>query len=401
VLLNKKEVGRKKVTKSTLLILSIIMAVNALSFGIIIPLLYPYASKFEIGPIGLSMLFTSFSFSQFIATPIIGRLSDKYGRKPLLLLSLFGTSLSLALFASAGNIFILFLARTLDGITGGNISVAQACIADTLTGNARTKAYGMIGASFGFGFLVGPAIGGLLSPYGLTIPFWVASGIALLGTILGIFLLKETLPPAKRRTKKYTIESLFHFKALIHILHKPFTGIIIFILLLSVISHFSFIIGFQSFTVDILKLSASTIAYIFTLIGIISIFIQTIGIRILLKIFKQKRKVLQVGLIGASIALGFVTFLNSFTWFIVFLSLHTIFFTAINPMITGIISNRTDDKKQGEILGIAQSYMSIGQIIGPIIAGLLSTISLNLIFGFSCLASVIALILTRKIMKKI
>ncbi|HEX7017676.1 MAG TPA: MFS transporter, partial [Patescibacteria group bacterium] len=112
----------------TLLMLALVMLVNALSYGTIIPLLYPYASRFGINAFSLSLLFISYSLFQFIATPIIGRLSDKYGRKPLLLLSLGGTSLSLALFASATTVPMLFIARIMDGITGGNMSVAQAVI---------------------------------------------------------------------------------------------------------------------------------------------------------------------------------------------------------------------------------------------------------------------------------
>lgn len=147
------------------------MLVNALSYGTIIPLMYPYSARFGINALGLSLLFACFSLAQLIATPIIGRLSDKYGRKPLLLLCLGGTGLSLALFASAQNVAMLFVARILDGITGGNNSVAQAAIADSSTGKDRAQAFGLLGASYGFGFLLEPALGGVLSEISLSTPF--------------------------------------------------------------------------------------------------------------------------------------------------------------------------------------------------------------------------------------
>jgi len=161
--------------KRVMLVLGLVMLVNALSYGMFIPLQYPYASRFGITPVGLSIMLALFSASQFIATPIIGRLSDRFGRKPLLLISLLGTSLSLAFFALAQTAWMLFAARILDGITGGNNSVAQAVIADTTTGRDRAKSFGLLGALFGVGFLLGPALGGLLSRISLTAPFFSAS----------------------------------------------------------------------------------------------------------------------------------------------------------------------------------------------------------------------------------
>lgn len=190
----------KEAKNTVLILLAVVMLVNALSYGTIIPLLYPYAARFGIGPLELGVLFASFSVAQFIATPIIGRLSDKYGRKPLLLMSLFGTSLSLGLFAIAWSAPVLFIARILDGITGGNITVAQAIIADTYPPEERSKGFGILGAAFGFGFLFGPALGGVLSAINITAPFWFAAGLAAVSSLIGYFILPETLSDKNRRT---------------------------------------------------------------------------------------------------------------------------------------------------------------------------------------------------------
>src|SRR5258708_2905865 len=182
----------------TLMILMFIMLINALAYGTIIPLLYPYSQRFGIGPAGLGILFASFSLAQFLATPVLGRLSDKYGRKPILLICLLGTSVSLALFASATSIPMLFFARIIDGVTGGNISVAQAVIADSTSGEERAKSFAMLGASFGVGFTFGPALGGLVGSFGLAAPFWLASVLALAGTFLVFIILIQTFPPANQ-----------------------------------------------------------------------------------------------------------------------------------------------------------------------------------------------------------
>lgn len=184
--------------RTILSILGLVMVINALSYGTIIPLLYPYAARFGLSPLGTGLLFSTYSLFQLLATPIIGKLSDRFGRKPLLLGSLFGTSVSLALFASATTVPMLFVARILDGITGGNISVAQAVITDTTSGRERTKSFGIIGASFGVGFLLGPALGGIMSAYSLTAPFWLAASIAFAGSIIGWIVLPETLSNRRR-----------------------------------------------------------------------------------------------------------------------------------------------------------------------------------------------------------
>ncbi|NCN03877.1 MAG: TCR/Tet family MFS transporter, partial [Candidatus Pacebacteria bacterium] len=261
-----------KKTKSfsrVMVVLVMVMLINALSYGTIIPLLYPYASRFGLNPTGLGFLFASFSLCQFLATPIIGRLSDKYGRRPLLIISLIGTALSLSLFASAQSVVMLFVARMLDGITGGNMSVAQAVIADSQKPEDRAKWFALLGASFGFGFLIGPALGGLLSQYGLTVPFWVAAVISAVGSIMAITMLPETRIENSSLVMKK--EKLVDPVRLVTALRAPTTGILLAITLVAAIGQNAFVIGFQSVTVDVLKFSPTKIGLIFTGFGIANI----------------------------------------------------------------------------------------------------------------------------------
>ena len=369
-----------KKTNHTLLILGLVMLINALSYGIIIPLMYPYASKFGIDPLRLSFLFASFSLAQFIATPIIGRLSDKYGRKPLLLICLAGTSISLALFASAQSAIMLFVARILDGITGGNNSVAQAVIADSTEGKDRARAFGILGAAFGLGFLLGPALGGVLSNYGLTVPFWFASGLALIGTIAGVFLLKETLPPNSRQSPG---SSFLTPKALLEAFLQPLTGIVLVISLFYTIGLNSWILGFQSFTNDVLRLSTQQIGLLFALFGLVTVIMQGWGVGVILKKIASKKRIL-IGSLFLSVLSVIPMFItNTFIPFTTFIIIFAIVSAPIGPVISALLSERTKAEDQGGIMGINQAVISLGQIFGPLLAGAVSQTSIHLIFLMS------------------
>jgi len=356
---------KKKTFSKVMAVLMLIMVINALSYGTIIPLLYSFANRFGITAAGLGLLFASFSFCQFLATPIIGRLSDKYGRRPLLIASLIGTTISLALFASAKNVFMLFIARMLDGITGGNISVAQAVIADSQKPEDRPKFFGFLGAAFGFGFLIGPAVGGVLSKFGPTIPFWFAAFVAGIGSILAILVLPESRVKNSNLVKNK--EKLFDFLKLWYALKTPTTGILLIIVLLTSIAQNAFIIGFQSTTVEVLKFSATQIGVIFTILGAVNIVMQTIGIKYLLK-FASTQKLLKLSLILGAIVMSLFGFSSSKQAFIIILAIY-MFIPPSSPFVTSLISISTKKEDQGGILGLSQSYTSLGQIIGPILAG--------------------------------
>lgn len=372
-----------KFKNSTLLVLMFIMLINAIAYGTIIPLLYPYAQRFGLSAAGLGVLFASFSLAQFLATPVLGRLSDKYGRKPVLLICLFGTSVSLAMFASATSIPMLFIARLIDGVTGGNISVAQAVIADSTSGEERAKAFAMLGASFGVGFTLGPAIGGVIGAYGLTAPFWFASALALVGTILGIIILKETLPPEKRQDSH---QPLFHFKSLFQALFMPLTGLVLFLTLISSIAQNGFYIGFQAFTVDQLRLNTAQIGLLFTTFGIVNILTQMVGVRILLDKVKSKATIVTVSALISPLFMIALMFATSLTVFIPIMILFAISTSPLVAVLTGLLSERTKAEDQGIVLGINQSYTSLGQIIGPLMAGLVGKFfGIPSVFIFSAL----------------
>ena len=204
--------------KSRLLPVFLVVFVDLLGFGLILPLLPYYADAYGATPIIVGLLTASYAAAQLVGAPLLGRLSDRYGRRPILLVSIFGTFVGFVMLgvaewlgnglaswlglAASANAFILsflFASRMLDGLTGGNISVAQAYITDVTTEENRAQGLGMIGAAFGLGFIIGPATGGLLSTYGYAVPAFAAAGLALLNLVAVYFYLPESLTPEKRK----------------------------------------------------------------------------------------------------------------------------------------------------------------------------------------------------------
>ena len=171
--------------------------VNLVGFGIIIPLLPFYAQTFGASPLVIGLLFASFSLSQLVASPILGDLSDRWGRRPILIFSLLGTVVSFVMLALATSLSMLFAARIVDGLSGGNITTARAYIADITTEENRAKAFGLLGAAFGLGFIVGPGLGAALSHLSYTAPIWAAAVITVVATAVAFFWLPETVHRAQ------------------------------------------------------------------------------------------------------------------------------------------------------------------------------------------------------------
>ena len=179
-----------------LLVIFLTIFVNLVGFGIIIPLLPFYAESFGASPLTIGLLFAVFSLAQLVASPVLGDLSDRYGRRPVLIASLAGTIVSFVMMALAQSLAVLFVARIVDGLSGGNVSIARAYVADITEPKDRARAYGLIGAAFGLGFILGPAISAVLAPISYTAPIWAAAAITAVALALAWFWLPETLRSA-------------------------------------------------------------------------------------------------------------------------------------------------------------------------------------------------------------
>ncbi len=373
---DKLDISSMKAKKrNPLFIIALIAVVNALGYGIIIPVLYSYSQRFGLTDFQNGMLFAIFSLCQFLSTPLIGRMSDAYGRKPLLVLSLLGTTLSFFLMAFAQNAVWLFLARALDGITAGNIPVALAVISDTTEAKDRAKGFGIIGASFGFGFAFGPAISAFTLHLGVTAPFILAGIVGAIAFLITLLFLDET----NTHKGKLVAKHLFDFRHLLHSLVDPAIGTTLLISFLSMFSFSIFIYAFQPFSVRLLHLSIQQISWIFTGIGIVGLVSQAAIIPRVVKAFGEKH-VLVGSLFVLMLVFAFLFTVRSYPLLVIGVMLMALANGFVNPMIQALLSRETDMKSQGAIMGVNASYQSIGQIIGPIVGGILATIAIPLPF---------------------
>lgn len=380
--------------KKSLWILAVICVINSMGFGIVVPLLYSYGKKFGVTSETLGLLTAAFSIAQFFATPLLGSLSDKWGRKPVLIISLIGTCISFILFAQARSIIMLFAARILDGLTGGNISVAQAMVSDVSSPEERAKNFGILSSAFGFGFVAGPALGGLLSKYGMHVPFYFAAGIALVGVLLTVFLLKET-NSKKDEQKSYK----FSFVSLVTILKQKTIGLSIFIGFLLTMAQFAMIIGFQTFTTDNLKLSPAQTGVFYAGFGITGIIMQLL-VPFFTKVCRSKALILLLSTSVCLAAMILAGLANGLILFAVAVAVYGLFNGLRNPMLNAIIADNSNDDEQGKVLGINQSYTSIGQTLGPITAGFVTAISLHSIFFLASLYILAALVISFRLKRQ-
>ncbi len=378
----------------SLAIIALISIVNALGYGIIIPILYSYSHRFGLTDFQNGILFALFSLCQFLSTPVIGRLSDKYGRKPLLIISVSGTAVSFLMMAFAPSAIFLFLARALDGITAGNIPVATAVITDTTKPQDRAKGFGIIGAAFGLGFIVGPMISALTVGINPALPFLIAAAITILAVVLTILFLPET-NKAMGKAKK---EQLFNFKKLIHALEHGVIGTTLLVTLFYNFAFAMFIFAFQSSTAQVLHMSPNQISLIFSLFGLIGVIAQVFLIKKVLEVFKIK-KTMYYSLIAVAMSFLWMYVTRSQFSFVIACVMLALTNSFVQPLTQTFLSEETSETEQGEIMGINTSYMSIGQIIGPVVAGALATVSISTPFLGAALCTVVCIYLTKKIFR--
>lgn len=358
-----------------LFIIALIVVVNALGYGIIIPILYSYSQRFGLSDFQNGLLFSIFSLCQFIATPVIGRLSDKYGRKPLLIISISGTVLSFLMMAFARSGAWLYLGRALDGLTAGNIPVALAVISDTTEPKDRARGFGIIGASFGFGFIFGPAISALTVGVNPSLPFLIAAAVSIVAVILTWIILPET----NKNMGQVAHKKLFDFGKLVKSIFDEQIGATLAITLLYSLAISLFLYAYQPFSVKILKLTATQISINFIIFGFVGLIAQVFLIPRITKTWGEQKTLV------AALCLAIITFLTLYisriAWIFAVVSIfHALANAFINPLTQALLSKEVDAKSQGSIMGINASYMSVGMILGPIIGGIIATYSIPLPF---------------------
>ncbi len=360
--------------RSPLVVIFTTVFIDLVGFGIVIPVLPFYAegSRFNATPRTVGLLFASYSLMQLIFAPILGRLSDKYGRRPVLLISIIGTGIGFLILGFAKTLWMLFAGRILDGITGGNISTAQAYIADITSKEDRAKGMGLIGAAFGLGFVFGPAIGGILSRWGVEVPFLFAAGLCFANTILLYFRLPETVTPD--HPARVSAAGGRGFSQLIQSLRNPRLGFVLSIYFLFIVAFSIMTTSFSLYTMFRFGYDAQHTGYLFTYVGILAVIVQGGLIGRLVKRFGELPLVIVGALLFAG-SLFAIPFVGPQTGGLFALlvggGLFSIGNSLSGPSLTSLASKSAGPAEQGSVLGVTQSAASLARAVGPALAAVL------------------------------
>ena len=360
--------------RSPLVVIFTTVFIDLVGFGIVIPVLPFYAegTRFNASPRTVGFLFASYSIMQLIFSPVLGRLSDKYGRRPVLLISIIGTGIGFLILGFATTLWMLFAGRILDGITGGNISTAQAYIADITTKEERAKGMGLLGAAFGLGFIFGPAIGGILSRWGVAVPFLFAAGLCFANALLLYFTLPETVTPD--HPARVSAAGGRGFSQLIESLMQPRLGFVLIIYFLFIVAFSIMTTSFSLFTMFRFGYDAQHNGYLFAYVGVIAVIIQGGLIGRLVKRFGELPLVIVGALLFAG-SLFAVPFVGPATGGLLGLLIGGGIFSIGNslsgPALTSLASKSVGPAEQGGVLGVTQSAASLARAVGPSLAALL------------------------------
>ena len=379
-----------KSNKSALPVVFLVVLIDLMGFGIILPLMPFYAERYQVSPIAIGFLYSIYSLAQLIFSPVWGALSDRLGRRPIMLISTLGSTLSYILFAFSHSYWVLFLSRLLAGVMGGNISAAQAYIADVTTHENRAKGMGLLGAAFGIGFVMGPAIAtALMHPYfhrfGLpensyALPGFFAAGLSLTSFLLVWAKLPESVnvgeiakrPDEERVTRFGILDKRFWLA-----LGAEKKGGVPSFLPLLMISGFVLAFGhsnlysaFPLFCKETLGFTARDVGMQFVWLGLITVFIQGGLIRVLEKRFGEKKLFLTGGVFMV-LGMALIPLAGSSGILTAFLALLAIGASLNGPTLNSLISKEADPHRVGAVMGSAQGLSALGRAIGPAWGGLL------------------------------
>jgi MFS transporter, DHA1 family, tetracycline resistance protein len=364
----------KSMNRSPLVVIFTTVFIDLVGFGIVIPVLPFYAegTRFNATPRTVGLLFASYSVMQLLFAPVLGRLSDKYGRRPVLLISIIGTGIGFLILGFATTLWMLFVGRILDGISGGNISTAQAYIADITTKEDRAKGMGLLGAAFGLGFIFGPAIGGILSHWGIHVPFLFAAGLCFVNAILLYFTLPETVTPD--HPARVSAARGRGFTQLINSLKQPRLGFILTIYFLFIVAFSIMTTSFSLYTMFRFGYDAHHNGYLFAYVGLIAVLIQGVLIGRLVRRFGEVWLVI-VGALFFAISLFAVPFVGPNAGGLLALLIGGGVFSLGNslstPALNSLASKSVGPAQQGSVLGVTQSVASLARAVGPSIAAVL------------------------------
>ncbi|MBI3006118.1 MAG: MFS transporter [Ignavibacteriales bacterium] len=349
------------------LIIIFTVLVDVIGFGMVIPILPFYVTEFGASPFVITALFASFSLCSFFSAPLLGALSDRIGRRPVLIVSLFTTAIGWFVFASATSIPLLFLGRVIDGLAAGNFTIAQGYLVDISEDDKeRTANLGIIGATFGVGFMLGPLLGGVLSKVSHAFPFWIAGGMALANTVTAYYFLPETHNKREARTPLNFNPLAPLARALLDSKLRP----VYFSWMLFMLAFVTSQSIFALFVNDVFGFDSFVTGMLFTGVGVIVALNQTLLLKkFWLRFFREST--LQPIMFAALTLGALLVTLKSLQLFYLSLVLFGTGQSILRVVITSEVAGSADPQKKGETLGILSSILSACMVAGPIASGAL------------------------------
>ena len=349
-----------------------ITAVDVLGFTILIPLLPFYAEKYGATPFIIGAIYATVALFSLVSSPFWGRISDKIGRKGVLLVSQIAAFIAFVLLGIGGSLAIIFIARAIEGIGGGTIGVTQAYVADVTEPKDRAKAFGLVGATFGFGFLIGPALAGYLVRFGYPVPLFTAAGLALVTIFLTIFLLPESKQPVATAPSIAQIVASLRMADLGTLLRSQFCFSLAFAMWVSV---------FALFAERALNFNASQTSTIFVVSAVVGIVVQAGLIGRLVERFGEGRLAM-TGFASLALGYGSVFFVHSLAALLVIVFFWSLGGALLRPTMSSLISQNAPADQRGTILGVNDSLGNVAFVISPFISTKILTLDANWV-GFA------------------
>lgn len=353
-----------------LLPIFLIILVDVLGMAIILPLLPFYAEHMGATPGQVGLLVATFAVCQLIGGPILGRLSDHTGRKPLLIISQIGTLIGFIILAYAGSLWLVFLSRVIDGFTAGNISLAQAYIADVTRPEERTRSFALIGIAFGVGFLIGPAISGYLSQFGYHAPVFLAVGLSALSVLATATLLPSVGRAHDAPPRRFAV---FDFESYASYFRRPELASLLWQFFGYTFAFAALMSGFPLFAErrylwEGRPFGPREVGYMYGYLGVIGVIIQGGLIGKLVKVFGD-RGLVRIGLIFATVGLTLLAWTFTIGSLVAVLAMVAFATTVVRPALTSLLTQLAGRSEQGGILGLTQAIQSLTQIVAPALSG--------------------------------
>lgn len=359
----------RKDSPLTLVCILVTILLDMVGYGIIVPVLPELIKELTGGSVAQAAVIGGwlvfvYASMQFIFSPVLGNLSDRFGRRPILLGSLLGLTFDYSMMGFAPVVWYLFIGRFVSGVAGAAVATATAYMADITPVRKRTQRFGLIGAAFGLGFIIGPVIGGELGEYGPKVPFYAAAVLAFANFLFGLFVLPESLSKELRRP--FSIRRANPFGALLSLRKFPVVLWLMLSLFLFTMAAQAFPSVYNYFTIEVFHFSSSQIGRTLGLFGIVFALFQAFGTGPLVKRFTETPVVL-LGMLAAAIAFGGIAFIHNQNWLYLYIVVGAISGLAA-PAINGVLSRQVPDNSQGELQGAVNAANSLATIIGPLAA---------------------------------